>query len=76
MVADDGYPGLTSTNKKINRSKLAQSRQFISYVKSNTENSNEAVRELALGKYTLCPQKVPTFKLAISLYGAVNIATL
>jgi len=32
------------------RSKLAQSHQFISYVKSNTENSNDAVRELALEK--------------------------
>ena len=41
------------TNKKINRSKLAQSHQFISYrsyVKSITENSNDTVRELALEK--------------------------
>jgi len=36
--------------KKINRSKLAQSHQFMSYVKSNTENSNDAVGELALEK--------------------------
>jgi len=43
---------LTGTNKKINRSKLAQSYQFISYVKSNTENSNDTVRELALEKYS------------------------
>jgi len=40
------------TNKKINHSKLAQSRQFISYIKSNTENSNDTVRELALEKYS------------------------
>jgi len=39
-------------NKKINCSKLAQSHQFISYVKSNTENSNDTVRELALEKYS------------------------
>ena len=34
---------LPATNKKINRSKLAQSHQFILYVKSNTENSNNTV---------------------------------
>jgi len=50
-VADGGYPWRTGTNKKINRSKLAQSHQFISYVKSNTENSNDTVHELALEKY-------------------------
>jgi len=36
------------SNKKIKCNKLAQSHQFFSYVKSNTENSNDAVRELAL----------------------------
>ena len=43
-----------------------QSHQYISYhIKSNTEKSNNAVRELALEKYTLCPKKVPTFKLSV-----------
>jgi len=49
MAASHGFTG---TNKKINRSKLAQSHHFISYVKSNTENSNETVRELVLEKYS------------------------
>jgi len=31
----------------------------MSYVKSNTENSNDAVREVALENYALCPQKFP-----------------
>jgi len=31
------------------------------------KNSNGAVRELALEKYTVCPEKVPTFKLALTL---------
>jgi len=42
--------GLRVQKKKIIWNKLAQSHQFISYVKSNTENSNDAVRELALEK--------------------------
>jgi len=40
---------------------------IISYVKFNTENGKDTVRELAPEKYTLCPQKVPTFKLALTL---------
>jgi len=52
MVADGGQPWLTGTKKKVNRSRLAESHQFISYVNSNTESSNDAVRELALEKYS------------------------
>ena len=42
-MAYGGWWRLASANKEINRSKLTQSRQSISYVKSNTENSNDAV---------------------------------
>ena len=49
-TTDGSQPWLKSTNKKINRSKLAQSRQSISYVKCNTKNSTDAVRELAIEK--------------------------
>jgi len=43
--------GLQVQTRKLT-SKLAQLHQFISYVKSNMENSNDTVRELALEKYS------------------------
>jgi len=54
------------TRKKI--VKLAQSHQFILYIKSNRENSNDVIRELALQKYTLCPKKGLTFKVTFVKY--------
>jgi len=55
----DGLWWLAVAYKNKQESKLAQSRQFISYAKSNNENSNDAIHELALEKYTLCPKKFP-----------------